>query len=140
MIVHPTITRVKEVKAGKAVTETATATLHDSEGNQYGGGPAHTAVTDPESLWTRKERSQWRNFLYYYRMYEDRRGVEKELINEEMLHRFGTTSPVEYQAILNLMMTADPRLTVKTRRGEVRTTVEGQAIFAHKARLEDSTE
>ncbi len=120
MIVPPSETRVERIENGRAVVRIGVREMHDSEGSRYGGYGYHAATVNPKDLWTRKERSQFKDFLR----------LKRKGLHAKLMQKYGTTDQQEMERLLNALMLADPRLTVKTRRGIVRTTVESQSRFA----------
>lgn len=120
MIVPPSETRVERFENGRAIIRIGVREMHDSEGNRYGGYGYHTATANPKDLWTRKERSQFKDFLR----------LKRKGLHAKLMQKYGTTDQQEMERLLNALMLADPRLTVKTRRGIVWTTVESQSRFA----------
>jgi hypothetical protein len=120
MIVPPSETRVERIENGRAIIRIGVREMQDSEGSRYGGYGYHTATTNPKDLWTRKERSQFKDFLR----------LKRKGLYTKLMQKYGTTDECVMERLLNVQMLADPRLTVKTRRGIVRTTVESQSQFA----------
>lgn len=65
--------------------------------------------------------------------------IEKEELRTKLLKVYKTTNPQEYEQMLSRAMVNDPRLSIKTRRGTVRTTVSANAAF-HASKASGSLE
>lgn len=124
-----TIHSVAEVEAhgwGDISEDERTKLLEELADSNNTGGPFNIGGyghwrgrEDARSLWTPKEKKEWRDF---YRL-------SKKGMNDELQRRFGTTDMREFEKHLNEGMKQDPRLNILTRRGIVKTTAAEQEKF-----------
>ena len=105
------------------------------------GGPfsvgGHSAWTQKElvpakKLWTRdNEKKEFRNFLQLRRKWMNETiPIEKEALKTKMLTKYGTTDPSTFERVLNEGMKGNARLSIKTRRGIIKTSVVEQKQFS----------
>lgn len=82
-------------------------------------------------FWTWKEHKQFKNFLQLRRKWmAEVIPIEREALKNKLLKIYGTTEPATFEAKLNVELQLDDRLTIKTRRNVIRTTVELQKEYS----------
>lgn len=103
------------------------------EGAEMGGLGESTYTTDNlVGLMVRTERRTITDFYRMQRKWENERiPVIKEERKQKMIERFGTTRSDQLFLSLYAKMLADPRISVKTRKGQtIKTTLADQKAFS----------
>lgn len=135
--------RIRAVKDGMAVIEHKAhemkfVTVMDEETDSYIGASPADSLSSSITIelvrkhWNaKKEGKEYRDFLRFLRNYENTSIPEvKEEMKNKILKRFGTLVPEVLATRLGIETQTDPRLSVKTRRGVVKTTVEMQRQYS----------